>query len=558
MLGMDLTEWRHLSGLADPYALALAEASAKAGVPASVQMTEDDTAFDLKKFAREKEHEDEPEGEREVVHVPKALRGKNATKTSSERLPMLKNRWAVFKAKQAHRKTFGVGAPKNEDVIWAEFLESRGSSMDEFGELLDLAIESGDEDLAAELLAVEDQIDELLGAVGAGLAKAGQAVGQGAMKVGGALARGAMAAGKGLAQGVGQVAQGAVKGFRAGMGAPGAAPVSGAAPSAGVGSPGGSPGSSANPPMATQSAPATAAAPAPAAQAAGGQQSTAAPAAAVAQPAPSMQKKQPGLLGTLGRGIGKVARGVVGMATAPARAIGQAAGQVAQGAQAGYRGEDVEAFEAYLNDEFGITAEQYIEMCDEAYSNNDEEAIQEMHQLDEIFAAWREKKAAEAKAKHERGMETVRQAVAGIKKAGGMEKSKAVARHGYGIPTAKVDKPVPKAGSGTTMNQSADSGDIALQIMESSGVLTPREREDNLKAVILQQLHFSGYNDEYINGKIDEKYMGFAAVKAAAAKSGARNPAAVAAAAGRQKYGKAKFQKAAAAGKKMKGMRPKQ
>jgi hypothetical protein len=42
----------------------------------------------------------------------------------------------------------------------------------------------------------------------------------------------------------------------------------------------------------------------------------------------------------------------------------------------------------------------------------------------------------------------------------------------------------------------------------------------------------------------------FAAVKAAAARSGARDPAAVAAAVGRKKYGNAKMQKMAAAGRK--------
>lgn len=42
----------------------------------------------------------------------------------------------------------------------------------------------------------------------------------------------------------------------------------------------------------------------------------------------------------------------------------------------------------------------------------------------------------------------------------------------------------------------------------------------------------------------------FAAVEAAAKKSGARNPAAVAAIAGRRKYGAAKMAKMAAAGRK--------
>jgi hypothetical protein len=44
--------------------------------------------------------------------------------------------------------------------------------------------------------------------------------------------------------------------------------------------------------------------------------------------------------------------------------------------------------------------------------------------------------------------------------------------------------------------------------------------------------------------------MGFKAVMAAAKKGGARDPAAVAAAIGRKKYGKEKFQAMAAAGKK--------
>ena len=50
---------------------------------------------------------------------------------------------------------------------------------------------------------------------------------------------------------------------------------------------------------------------------------------------------------------------------------------------------------------------------------------------------------------------------------------------------------------------------------------------------------------------LEEKYMGFKKVAAAAKKGGAENPEAVAASIGRKKYGKAKFQKAAAAGKKL-------
>lgn len=51
-------------------------------------------------------------------------------------------------------------------------------------------------------------------------------------------------------------------------------------------------------------------------------------------------------------------------------------------------------------------------------------------------------------------------------------------------------------------------------------------------------------------------YLGFNKLKAKVAKGGASNPGAVAAAIGRKKYGKKKFQAAAAKGKKLKGAKP--
>jgi hypothetical protein len=59
--------------------------------------------------------------------------------------------------------------------------------------------------------------------------------------------------------------------------------------------------------------------------------------------------------------------------------------------------------------------------------------------------------------------------------------------------------------------------------------------------------------EDYMSeSKLDEKYMGFNKTVASIKKSGsAENPEAVAAAIGRKKYGKEKFQKAAAAGKKL-------
>lgn len=73
--------------------------------------------------------------------------------------------------------------------------------------------------------------------------------------------------------------------------------------------------------------------------------------------------------------------------------------------------------------------------------------------------------------------------------------------------------------------------------------------------------HYSERNPDYLRlimleqalaARIDEKYMGFEKTVKAIKKGGsARDPEAVAAAVGRKKYGKEKFQKAAAAGKKL-------
>lgn len=51
-------------------------------------------------------------------------------------------------------------------------------------------------------------------------------------------------------------------------------------------------------------------------------------------------------------------------------------------------------------------------------------------------------------------------------------------------------------------------------------------------------------------------YTGFSKLAKQLAKKGVRDPKALAASIGRKKYGKAKFQAAAAAGKKLKGTKP--
>ena len=57
-----------------------------------------------------------------------------------------------------------------------------------------------------------------------------------------------------------------------------------------------------------------------------------------------------------------------------------------------------------------------------------------------------------------------------------------------------------------------------------------------------------------IKQEINEKYMGFDKLKGKLShQKGVKDPGALAASIGRKKYGKAKFQKAAAKGKKLKG-----
>ena len=79
---------------------------------------------------------------------------------------------------------------------------------------------------------------------------------------------------------------------------------------------------------------------------------------------------------------------------------------------------------------------------------------------------------------------------------------------------------------------------------------TPKQTAERIyESVEAQGSVMAGVNS--VEARLNEKYMGFKKTVAAVAKSGADNPEAVAASIGRKKYGKAAFQKAAAAGKKM-------
>lgn len=96
--------------------------------------------------------------------------------------------------------------------------------------------------------------------------------------------------------------------------------------------------------------------------------------------------------------------------------------------------------------------------------------------------------------------------------------------------------------------------EVAEEYEELDEELDFEEINEEEESVLMQSLSDEEINealDEEDAAALEEKYMGFAKLKASLArKPGVKNPAAVAAAIGRKKYGKEKFQKMATAGKK--------
>lgn len=98
--------------------------------------------------------------------------------------------------------------------------------------------------------------------------------------------------------------------------------------------------------------------------------------------------------------------------------------------------------------------------------------------------------------------------------------------------------------------EKAKMGDVIRDFQKSDAPqFKGKSMEKRREMAIAAKLGAERANEEV--EQVEEKYMGFKAVMAAAKKGGARDPAAVAASIGRKKYGKEKFQAAAAAGKKM-------
>jgi len=445
ILGMDLTEWKELSGLADPYALK--ESGAWAGSRQALDNIPDN----------------EPDADADVEPPKSKMPGQvrlDRIKLAAGRIAHMKSVKAAAAAEKAakkahvdkeiklHRQTF-VKEDFEELNAWDVFLEDRGTTLHEFSDLIDLAIESGDVTMTLELLEMEDQLDELIGAT---LGRAASAIGKGINAAGSAVAKGAGTVARTAGNVVGQAAGGVASGVRTAMTkpapAPAAAPAVAAAPAPPAAQVAGGAPAGATPPAGAPAA-------VPAGTTAIAKPATAAPAAVAA---PGVKPKV-GLLGRLAGGIGKVAGGMVGSA---------AAGFKAGRAQAQTASVDAEDFEMYLGEEHGLSGEQYMAIYEHALATDDMDMMDCIHQMDEGLGRFMrgvasrigvgEHPDAADKARQQAGMAAVR---TGGKVLRTMGKKQVMAANKAGLGMGKV-------------------------------------RSESMHSALAKQLQYAGYSDEHV------------------------------------------------------------
>jgi len=385
MLGMNMLEWKSLAGLQDPYSLELAKLSAEVGVPNVVQ-------FDELTEARRKPVTPAEKRLAIMKHLHRSRR-KGAEPDQAKVQAYEKGMKGVM-AKAANE---GV----TRDEVWEALLFDHGLTLSQFDGLLDEALDSGDDELAGELLALEDRLDEIagaLGAVGKGLAKAGGVAKDLAIKGGKGLVKGAKMAkdaavsgakkGYDLARGAGDAAGKGMDLAKAGADAAGAAKPGAAAPGAPPAGNGG-----AAKPAAAPNAAVPATAPDSAAPATPGEspaaQKAPAPGAGTGQPGQPGAKKQPGLLknvANLAKGVAKVGVGSAGITTGVASAPVKGAVQVVKGAKAVKKGAApaAESFGEWL-EQRGVTLRQYEALIDYAMENNDVEEMDSLLALEDLY-----------------------------------------------------------------------------------------------------------------------------------------------------------------------------
>jgi hypothetical protein len=473
LLGIDLTEWKALSGLSDPYSLELAKISAEAGVPKISPMTE--ARLDVKP-------EDQSKDQKRLGLIKKQHRklrkGGEGSKISGSFRSEALEQLMTQSTEDGEQMVFPY------DAYLEAFLEDQGASLYEFNMLMDVALENDDFDLQAELLAIEEMLDEALGAALAGAAKAvGGAVKTGAKAVGGAVKKGAQFAVKKAGEGAGALASAGKAGFQAGMkgagnaakaAAPGATPDAGdkpaAAPEPTAAAPtpnttGAAPGPQAAPAATPGAAPGGGTPAAPQAQTAGGAAPSQPGQTTPAAPAGGAKKKKSSFLG----GVGKVIGGLAGAGKSIVKGAAKGVGQVAGGVKKGYAGEDIEYWEEFLGEE-GFTVDEYMMVVEHAYEIGDAEMIEELHRLDEIFGSKRRKAAAAEK--HAQGM-------AAIKK-------------GVGIMKTRGKKAVDQANSSGRSTPDSQQQRV-YQIDDKQAA------NESVNKVMDKQMQLMGYTDEHIN-----------------------------------------------------------
>jgi len=348
------------------------------------------------------------------------------------------------------------------------FLESRGSSLYEFNMLLDHAVESGDEDLQDELLAIEEAVNVI---IEADVTPIGNPLKKAAANLSARAAKGFQAGYAATQQAKPNAAtQAADLGKKMGM-PPAGDPASpkGAAGATGPVGKGGIP------PVAGAAPPPMAAKPAAAGTAGGNTDQT----APTATSQPGQTEKEPKEPGLPKSGLGKIAQGVANIGvSAPAQAGNSLLGKVKRAGgkvKAGFQGEDIDYWEEFLG-ENGLTVDQYMSLVEDAYEYGDEEMIESSHQLDEIFAAWKAKKAAaqqDKQAKVKAGWEAAR----GVIAKHGAETVRAASVKGVDVPKKRA------IGGGTSTNEAIE-----------------------------KQLQLMGYTDEYIEARTkSQQYHGMIA-----------------------------------------------
>jgi len=452
LLGIDLTEWNSLSGLSDPYSLELAKISAEAGVPSFSQLSES------------AHPDDDPS--RDPNHNKGGAPGNRKRKTRLANLRSGDDVLATKGPQDAMRKYLRKkGKLASEDVSFDDcldaYLEDHGSSLDEFNMLLNLAIENDDLEMQDELFAVEDNLDAIL--------EAGAIQGiKNAFK-------------KGADNLAARAEKGRQAGFAASQKSNSATAPAGAAPKAPAGAP--TPAAAAAPPpAATPSDAGTAAgtpapAPTPGAPAPGpnaGATASGAPPDNTDQTAPTQpgqttkaadpNKPKKDHLNPGGMSTGqKLAQGSANLAVnAPTQLAKGLIGKIKKAGSAmkkGYKGEDISYWEEFLG-ENDLTIDEYMSVVEQAYEYGDTEMIEEVHQLDEIFAAWQAKRQAKSD-DHAAKMKGKWKAATDVIKTHGKEAVKAASVRG-------VDLPKKKASTNETMDW---------------------------------MLQMSGYTDEYMEGR---------------------------------------------------------